>query len=786
MRHAHAGGVVDGVGDGGHRRDDGHLAHAADAVGVAGVRHLDDLGVDHGEVEAGGHAVVEEAGVRHGAVLLPHVLLAERPADALDGAALHLPLDVAGVDGGAGVLDGGEAEDIDLARLGVDLDVDDVAGEGGADASRVGAGGGADGAAGAELLASDFLPGDLLVARREDPVLEGDGVGVLGFEEDGGALGHLALHVLGGGDGGDAGREGGAAAAGHARPADGVGIADGGLDLIDGEAERLGGLHGEHGAHPADIDGSGDERDGAVGVNGDGGGGLVAAVEPEAHGDAASAVRTLDGGGEVGVVDDGVLNLDAADGGEGHAVGHAVAFLGGVLEAEVHGLHADLLGELVDDALDGEGGLRGAGGAVGADLGLVDDDIVAIDDEVLDVVGGEGGGGAGADGGAGEGAGLVRHPELGGGDVALAGRADFGADGGGGRGAGRLEDLGAAHGDLHRCAALLREEGGHGVDVDVGLGAEAAADLHGNDGDLALGDAEDGGGLAADAEGALRARPDGDVAIGVPAGCGGVGLDVALVDGAGGELALDDDVGLREALVEVPALELEVAGDVAVDARVVAAGETLGDGASGHGVVEQGGVVTHGIEGVEDDGEGFVDDLDEVQGFLGHVRVGGGDSGNGVALVERLLLGETVLGEEAGVPHGLAEVDHHVLHDGNIGAGDDGLHVGEGLGLARVDGDDAGVAVGAAQDLAVQRAGQVDVGAVLGASGHLVDAVVADGTAADDLVAGLGGAAFLNRSHANASLGVPGRSLPDGSVIAGERRWVTNGPEHGTMPPRCG
>ena len=177
---------------------------------------------------------------------------------------------------------------------------------------------------------------------------------------------------------------------------------------------------------------------------------------------------------------------------------------------------------------------------------------------------------------------------------------------------------------------------------------------------------------------------------GVPAGGGGVGLDVALVHRAGRELALDDDIGLGEALFEVAPLELEMAGDVAVHTGVIATGETLGDGAGGHGLVEKGGVVAHRVEGVEDDGEGLVLDLDEGEGFLGHVGIGSGDSSHGVALVEGLLLREAVLGEETGVPHRLAVVDHHVLHDGHVGSDDNGLHLGQGLGLAGVDGGRCG------------------------------------------------------------------------------------------------
>jgi len=40
----------------------------------------------------------------------------------------------------------------------------------------------------------------------------------------------------------------------------------------------------------------------------------------------------------------------------------------------------------------------------------------------------------------------------------------------------------------------------------------------------------------------------------------------------GGQLALDDDVGLFEPLLDVTALELDVGGDVAPDGRSVPAG----------------------------------------------------------------------------------------------------------------------------------------------------------------------------------------------------------------------
>ena len=62
------------------------------------------------------------------------------------------------------------------------------------------------------------------------------------------------------------------------------------------------------------------------------------------------------------------------------------------------------------------------------------------------------------------------------------------------------------------------------------------------------------------------------------------------------------------------------------------------------------------------------------------------------------------------------------------------MDAGKGEGTAGVDATDAGVGVGAAEDFAVQHAGQVDVGGITGAAHDLVGAVVAYGASADDAV----------------------------------------------------
>ena len=86
---------------------------------MSGVGHSHDYRVNHGQVEGGGHPVVQEGRVEHLAVVVEAVFLVERPANALHGAALNLALHLAGVDSLAAVLDGGEPEQFHFAGIGV-------------------------------------------------------------------------------------------------------------------------------------------------------------------------------------------------------------------------------------------------------------------------------------------------------------------------------------------------------------------------------------------------------------------------------------------------------------------------------------------------------------------------------------------------------------------------------------------------------------------------------------------------------------------------------------------
>jgi hypothetical protein len=90
--------------NGGQGRGDPRLAHAAHAVGVAGVRDLDDHRVDHRQVAGDRDAVIEEHRVLQPPIGAVDIFLVQRPADALRRAALVLALDIGRMDRRARVL----------------------------------------------------------------------------------------------------------------------------------------------------------------------------------------------------------------------------------------------------------------------------------------------------------------------------------------------------------------------------------------------------------------------------------------------------------------------------------------------------------------------------------------------------------------------------------------------------------------------------------------------------------------------------------------------------------
>ena len=182
----------------------------------------------------------------------------------------------------------------------------------------------------------------------------------------GGARAELLDGIARGDDGGQAGGEGAAAAVGHVVVAERAGVGDDGAHLARRECRAPRPPSGTCEAREPPMSGvptASATVPSALMLSDDAG--LAAEIEPEAAGHAAALVlaeRRLvvrmrswpppaSRPRPIGPID--------------RAVGGLGAFLGRVLEAEIERIHADLLGQFVDHALDREGRHRRAGRAIG-------------------------------------------------------------------------------------------------------------------------------------------------------------------------------------------------------------------------------------------------------------------------------------------------------------------------------------------------------------------------------------------------------------------------------------
>ena len=192
-------------------------------------------------------------------------------------------------------------------------------------------------------------------------------------------------------------------------------------------------------------------------------------------------VRAVERLGVVGMVAHGLQNFLRADAREGDAVGADGALRGDVFEPKVDGVHAELLGNLVEHRLGRERDVRRTGRAVGLSLGLVDDHVVAVDLLVGDVVGSEHAHCRRSDGRAGEGTGLELKVGLGGQNRPFGVDTDLDLHVRAGRRSRGLEHLLAGHYRLDRAARFLGQHGDGGFEVGGNLASEPAADLHRHD-----------------------------------------------------------------------------------------------------------------------------------------------------------------------------------------------------------------------------------------------------------------------------------------------------------------
>ncbi len=135
-----------------------------------------------------------------------------------------------------------------------------------------------------------------------------------------------------------------AAAGGDVVVADGVGVDDGRLHVLEGDAQRLGELHRERRARAADVGVALDEVDGAVRLHADVDAGAQADVEPEAGGDAAAAVRAFERRVVVRASSAPPRGTPRGRCGlKGMPIGPRVPFVRGVHQPELQRVHAQLL-----------------------------------------------------------------------------------------------------------------------------------------------------------------------------------------------------------------------------------------------------------------------------------------------------------------------------------------------------------------------------------------------------------------------------------------------------------
>ena len=131
-------------------------------------------------------------------------------------------------------------------------------------------------------------------------------------------------------------------------------------------------------------------------------------------------------------------------------------------------------------------------------------------------------------------------------------------------------------------------------------------------------------------------------------------------------------------------------------------------------------VGVHRLERIDQNRQRFVFDLDEIGGVGRDIAVGGDDEGDFLILEQHLAVGEHHL-HVAGQRRHPGEID--ALEILGRQHGDD---AGHGLGLGRVDLDDARMRMAGAVEIAVQHAGQFDVVDIIAAAlgeAHVFDAL---------------------------------------------------------------
>ncbi len=272
-----------------------------------------------------------------------------------------------------------------------------------------------------------------------------------------------------------------------------------------------------------------------------------------------------------------------------------------------------------------------------------------------------------------------------------------------------LELLLTGVGHLDRAPAVEhRERDDDAFEGGARLGAEAAADIRGDDPHLVERDVEGGRQRLAHREGGLATRPHGELSVRLVLRDGHMRLDGHVLDVRDIEGVLRDVIRLGKALVDVALAELVVVGDVGARHRVEDRGDLVGAQVG----MDERRVRLHALDRVGDRRQLLVLHLDQLDRRLRDVQRLRRHRRDGFAAVFRGAHREEVFVLEVEAAAFLIIV-----------ARDDALHARQLLRLRRVDAQDFRVRVGAALHLGVEHPGHPDVVHVFRLAGDLLDAV---------------------------------------------------------------
>ena len=383
----------------------------------------------------------------------------------------------------------------------------------------------------------------------------------------------------------------------------------------------------------------------------------------------------------------------------------AVAVAQHVLQTELERIPAELRGQQVDALLGGPGRLRGGIAAEGAVARPVGVHAVAFDLDVVEAIrpdrrpaalGGD------VRAGVGIGAGVPLRPHAPGHEAPVARRPEADAR------ARRMpvereEELIAREHELDRSPGLARQRRRDRLDAGERLGAEGAAHRQRDDADVALGEAERPGQLAADVERRLRAGPDREAAV-LPVGDAAVRLERRVLGRGRRPLAFDDHLGLVEPRLAAAADEPRAVRDVGARQGAHAAPRPGAPGDLAHVVDERRAVRQRGLQ-VGDGRQIVPGHLDRPGEARRLSRIGRGDRGDRIADVARDRRQHRRVGHEAAVERAVGDIGRRQQHAaGGKGAGQRHLRDGS----VRAEG---------AHDPRVQHSRQLEVDAVVDRAG---------------------------------------------------------------------